>query len=297
MQTEVVKICPVCRGNTFRPVFNCEDHTYSHQQFTIQQCENCQLMITNPRPDQNTIGDYYKSDEYISHSGKTNSLFDWIYLRVRNYTLGWKQKIIQSRKPVGTILDYGCGTGEFIHHMVSNGWESFAIEPSDEARGKIKKHNNLTTFKSIDQLPEKKFDIITLWHVLEHVPNPDQLMQQLKQQLKEGGLIFVAVPNHEAFDAQHYKKHWAAYDVPRHFWHFAKNNMTHLLDNQQLLLKEVLPMKLDAFYVSLLSEKYKNQGHHNIFTPFRALINGLKSNSKGAESMNYSSLIYIAGHA
>jgi len=297
MQTEVVKICPVCQGTSFVSVFNCEDHTYSHQQFSIQQCENCQLMITNPRPDQNTIGDYYKSDEYISHTGKSNSLFDWIYLRARSYTLGWKQKVIQSRKPVGRILDYGCGTGEFIQHMVKNGWAGCAVEPSDEARNKVQKLNNLKTYKSIDELPEKKFDIITLWHVLEHVPNPDELIQQLKQKLNTGGLIFVAVPNHEAHDAQHYKKHWAAYDVPRHFWHFAKSNMTTLLSNQQLKLNEVLPMKLDAFYVSLLSEKYKNQGRHNIITPLRALINGLRSNSKGAKTMNYSSLIYIAGHA
>lgn len=278
----------------------CKDYTHSHQQFYIQRCEACHLLLTNPRPDQTTIGKYYKSEEYISHTGKTNSLFDWIYLRARTFTLKWKQNIITSRKPQGRILDYGCGTGEFVNQMAQNNWEALAIEPSDEARIKalqLSKSSNLSVYKTIAELPEKKFDVITLWHVLEHVPHPDQLIHHLKKKLNEDGLIFVAVPNYTSYDAAHYKNHWAAYDVPRHFWHFAPNHMAQLLTNSKLKLKETLPMKLDAYYVSLLSEKYRNNSKHSWVTPIKAILTALKSNAKARKTLNYSSLIYIAGHA
>lgn len=300
MQTELVKFCPVCKGSSFTDVFECKDYTYSHEHFNIQCCVSCQLLLTNPRPDNNSIGDFYKSEEYISHSGKANSLYDWIYLKARNYTLGWKHKMVSNRKTKGAILDYGCGTGEFINYMANNNWEASAVEPSDEAREKVKTHSknkNLFVYKNLDHLPEKKYDIITLWHVLEHTPHPDLLIGQLKEKLNEGGLIFVAVPNHEAYDAKYYQTHWAAYDVPRHFWHFAKSNIEKLYNNNKLILREVLPMKLDAYYVSLLSEKYKNNSSHNLATPVKAFITGLKSNAKARKTMNYSSLIYIAGHA
>lgn len=300
MQTEVVKFCPVCQGSSFVNEMECKDYTHSHQHFNIQRCEDCQLLLTNPRPDQTTIGNYYKSKEYISHTGETHSLLDWIYLRARNFTLRWKRNIISSRKTKGIILDYGCGTGEFITIMASNNWEAFGVEPSDEARKKVEtksKAINLSVFKKLDDLPEKKFDVITLWHVLEHVPHPDQLIQHLKEKLTEGGLIFVAVPNHKSYDAECYKNHWAAYDVPRHFWHFAPDQMAALFTNNNLNLKETLPMKLDAYYVSLLSEKYKNNSKHNWVTPIKALLKGLKSNAKARKTLNYSSLIYIAGHA
>lgn len=300
MQTEVVKFCPVCKGSSFAGIIECEDYTYSHRQFTIQQCLSCHLLLTNPRPDQNTIGDYYKSETYISHSGKSNSIFDWLYLKARNYTLRWKLNMITSRKLKSAILDYGCGTGEFINYMATNNWDTSAVEPSDEARAKVEaqsKNKNLSVYKQLEDLPEKKFDVITLWHVLEHVPDPDILIAQLKQKLNQSGLIFVAVPNHQSFDGQHYQKHWAAYDVPRHFWHFAPTNMTQLFGNHSLVIREVLPMKLDAFYVSLLSEKYKNNSHHNFITPFRALLTGFRSNVKARKTSNYSSLIYIAGYA
>lgn len=300
MQTELVKVCPVCNGTSFKNEIQCEDYTYSHQQFTIQQCMTCQLLLTNPRPDQNTIGDYYKSEEYISHTGKTNTLFDWIYLKARRYTVQWKYNLINSRKEKGAILDYGCGTGAFIHHMAKKNWEAVGIEPSDTARTRAEQlpaKKTLLLYKKLGDIPEKKFDVITLWHVLEHIPNPDQLIGSLKQKLNKNGLIFVAVPNHKSHDAQHYRNHWAAYDVPRHFWHFSQSNIRKLFDHNKLNLKEVLPMELDAYYVSLLSEKYKNKGTHNLVTPIKALLTGYRSNAKAKKTSNYSSLIYIAGHA
>lgn len=297
MGTEVVKVCPVCRGTSFSAYLECKDHTYSQDHFHIQQCSTCELLLTSPRPEQESIGDYYKSEDYISHSGKSHSIFDWLYLKARNYTLSWKLRLIQNRKSRGTILDYGCGTGEFINYMAANDWNAVGLEPSDEARAKINSRENLNLYRSIEELPDQKFDVITLWHVLEHVPEPASLISRLKQILKKDGLIFVAVPNHNSYDAQHYKKHWAAYDVPRHFWHFSQNNLMTLLNTAGLQTREILPMKLDAYYVSLLSEKYKNHKSHNLFTPFKAFVTAWRSNRKARKKMNYSSLIYIASHA
>jgi len=300
MQTEWVKICPVCKGTVFETVMQCTDHTYSHQPFVLQQCPSCQLLLTNPRPGPNAIGGFYQSDEYISHNRKARSFFDWAYLKARNHTLQWKHKLIASRKATGAILDYGCGTGEFIHYMAHKDWGAYAVEPSGLARGKARQlaaGKPLPIYESLEGLGGKKFDVITLWHVLEHVPHPGQLLATLKAKLNEGGLVFVAVPNHESYDARHYKQHWAAYDVPRHFWHFAQANMVQLLQHNGLAHLETIPMKLDAYYVSLLSEKYKNNLHHNLATPFMAMRTAWKSNAEARKTSNYSSLTYIAGHA
>lgn len=298
MQTESVKICPVCKGAEFKSIICCEDYTYSHKQFTIQACVFCGLQLTNPRPDQNSISEFYGSDEYISHTGESKSIFDLIYLKARRHTLDWKQKLVSAGKNKGTILDFGSGTGEFLSHMALNDWKAFGVEPSDKARKKAEGlPGNKQLVSELESLPERKFDVITLWHVLEHVPNPDLLLSQLKSLLNKDGLIFVAVPNHESFDAQHYGKYWAAYDVPRHFWHFAQRTLERLFINQGLALQKIVPMKLDAFYVSLLSEKYKNNGRYSLLSPVKAINIALKSNSRAQKNLNYSSLIYVAKHA
>ncbi|HCM76981.1 MAG TPA: hypothetical protein DIS90_11400 [Cytophagales bacterium] len=297
MQTEFVKHCPVCGGSNFQDVLTCEDHTYSHRQFTIQRCTQCELQLTNPRPDQNSIAQFYQSEEYISHSGKSNSLINFIYLKARSYTLKWKHGLVTKRKKKGSILDYGCGTGEFLAYMRKQNWETTGVEPSLTARQKANELVPDSVFHRLEDLPESKYDIITLWHVLEHVPKPEELIVKLKLLLKKDGLIFVAVPNHQSYDAKYFKSYWAAYDVPRHFWHFDQNNMELLLFNYGFKLLQKMPMKLDAYYVSLLSAKYKNNGRQNLFVAIKAFIKGFQSNQKAKKSMNYSSLIYIAKHA
>lgn len=300
MQTERVNKCPVCTGTEFENILACEDHTYSHELFNIQKCIECGLRLTNPRPNQNSIGEFYQSAEYISHTGKSHSLIDFIYLIARTFTLKWKRQIISSIKKNGSLLDYGCGTGEFVKHMASHQWNINGIEPSKSARAKAEKLINASKpaiLEKLEELPAIKYDVITLWHVLEHVPYPDQLLLKLKTLLNPNGIIIVAIPNYECYDAQLYGSHWAAYDVPRHFWHFSKTTLTKILDKQGYALRKIMPMKLDAYYVSLLSEKYKKGGKHSLLSPFKALINGLKSNAKGRRNQNYSSLIYIAGHA
>ncbi len=301
MQTEQVSNCPVCKGTSFKHFLTSRDFTYSQEEFNIQVCADCGLLATNPRPDQNSIGEYYKSEQYISHTRKPNSVIDFIYLKARTYTLRWKHKVIASKKNgVGHLLDYGCGTGEFMAYMSAKNWKVSGVEPSDKARDKAQElTNNLNAVidEDVKHFLGEKFDVITMWHVLEHVPQPDALLTQLKSMLKRNGLLIIAVPNNESYDAGYYNQHWAGYDVPRHFWHFTKSTILQLFSSRGLYVDEIVPMKLDAYYVSLLSEKYKNPQGQNMMSFIRAIKTGLLSNSKAKKSLNYSSLIYIARHA
>ncbi len=294
MTLETISQCPICLSNSSIPFITTKDHTLSHQDFNLQKCSGCGFVITNPRPDINSIGEFYKSEKYISHTGGSKAILDKIYLQARKLTLRWKHKLITNYKNSGHLLDYGCGTGEFLNHMQKNGWEITGVEPSDSAR---KKANEITKSFINSSLIEidRKFDIITLWHVLEHVHDLNEKIKSLKKLLKEDGIIFIAVPNHESVDAIHYKNNWAGYDVPRHIWHFSKSNMHQLLQNHGLTLAKTEPMKLDAFYVSLLSETYKTKKNLPIRI-FKALMNGIKSNASASKTGMYSSLIYIVTH-
>ncbi len=299
MGTELVKVCPVCRGTSFIKFLECKDYTHSHELFSIQQCKTCQVLLTNPRPDEENIGMFYPTANYISHSGKSTSIFDYIYLQARKIALRRKLNLIERHKKIGTILDYGCGTGEFLAFMLAHNWTTLGVEPAEYARTKAIKilGNNTDLVKgNIEELPVNAFDAITLWHVLEHVPRPDELLSSLKLKLNKDGFIFVAVPNHESHDAHYYREHWAGYDVPRHFWHFSPSQLQTILEGQGFKLHAKVPLKMDAYYVSLLSEKYKNNGKHNVLTPVKAFVRGLISNAKAKKTMNYSSLIYIARH-
>ncbi|HEY5691816.1 MAG TPA: class I SAM-dependent methyltransferase [Cyclobacteriaceae bacterium] len=299
METELVKSCPVCRGTSFRNILTCKDHTFSQEFFTIQECENCQLRLTNPRPDEDSIGKFYQSSAYISHSGKSNNIFDLIYLQARKLALRRKFRLINIYKQQGVILDYGCGTGEFLEYMAIQQWRVLGIEPAENARTKandlLLKYNGPVK-PTLDELSTSKFDVITLWHVLEHIATPDQLLSRLKIRLNKNGYLFVAVPNYKSHDADHYKEHWAGYDVPRHLWHFSQSQMKAIFEAQGFQLLDKVPLKMDSYYVSLLSEKYKNKARHNIISPIKAFIRGMTSNEKAKKSMNYSSLIYIARH-
>ena len=299
MQTELVNVCPVCRGTTFSNILTCKDYTYSQGFFPIQECETCHLRLTNPRPGADSIGEFYQSPTYISHSGKSNNIFDFIYLQARKLALKQKFRLIKKHKQQGTILDYGCGTGEFLEYMANHDWTVLGVEPAENARAKANHlliKSNGQVKGTLDELPTGHFDVITLWHVLEHIAAPGKLLSTLKKRLNKDGFIFVAVPNYKSHDAEYYKEHWAGYDVPRHFWHFSPPQIQTLFENHGLHLYDKIPMKMDSYYVSLLSEKYKNSGRHNLLTPISAFFRGIISNGQAKKTMDYSSLIYIARH-
>ena len=286
--------CPVCSGQSFKDYLVCKDYTTSGEQFQLKQCNFCDFVLTDPKPDELSIEKYYQSDNYISHTGGKKNLFDSVYLIARKIALGNKRRAIEKHSSGKTILDFGCGTGEFLREMKNHYWQVAGVEPSQLANGKASIATDTKIHRSISEIDETGIDVITLWHVLEHLHDLNGSLKKFHSLLSESGTIFVAVPNFESYDANHYKTFWAAYDVPRHLWHFSKENMKRVLANNGFKIVDVLPMKMDAFYVSILSEGYQNPTQAKILGLFKATLRGMLSNMKAKKKMNYSSLIYIA---
>ncbi len=290
-----IEKCLVCGSTQFEPFLVCKDYTVSKETFNIVTCKSCGFKFTNPRPENSVIGNYYKAESYVSHTNSKKGIVNRLYHIVRNYTLKQKLKLVSSYVSRGTILDYGCGTGMFLSECKRAGWETFGMEPDDNAR-QMASEKNLSLFADKNtlqlHLAEKEFQAITLWHVLEHVTDMYNTLAFFKHKLKHDGVLIIAVPNHVSYDAQYYKEYWAAYDVPRHLHHFELKSMKTLLENSGFQLVETKPMKFDSFYVSMLSEKYKT-GKVNLGHAFKI---GALSNSKAKDSSSYSSTIYIFQH-
>ncbi|MCC9072370.1 class I SAM-dependent methyltransferase [Flavobacterium sp. F-65] len=266
-----------------------KDHSVSKEIFELYYDETLDMLITSPQPNENDLGKYYESEDYISHTDNKRSLFEKAYHIVKNIALKNKLNLINSQNPQkGKILDIGAGTGDFLLTAKENGWETVGVEPSDRAKS-IATKKGISFVDKIADLENNSFDVITMWHVLEHVPNLELQIQELKRLLKPTGTLIVAVPNFKSFDANHYKTFWAAYDVPIHFWHFSKKAIQSLFEKVDMRLEKILPMKFDSFYVSLLSEKYKT-GKMNYLSAF---FIGLKSNWKAKRTLEYSSHIYV----
>jgi len=285
--------CPICGSISCTPYLQVKDYTVSQETFQIMECTQCRFLFTHPVP--KDLGSYYQSVAYISHSNQTNNITDLLYKTARTFTLRWKTNTIQKYTQSQTkhLLDYGCGTGAFLSHAKKQGWTISGVEPAYQPRQIATQATTVAINKSIDDLTSQQFDAITLWHVLEHIPDLHNIIGQLATRLKNNGTIFIAVPNHNSFDANYYQSQWAAYDTPRHLWHFGKKDINTLLNAHQLKLTEILPMKLDAYYVSILSEKYKHETQ-TLGTLIRGMAMGLKSNLKASRTKEYSSLIYIA---
>jgi len=286
--------CPICKNTDLKKFTDCEDYTVSHETFHVKQCALCTLAITTPRPVTEKLSDYYQSEEYISHSGKSSGGVGFVYKLARTLSLKWKKAKILKLKSEGSILDFGCGTGEFLNAMKNSGWGITGVEPSSDAWLKVEILNSNKINGTLGEISNQKFDVITAWHVVEHVPDLIQTVQNLKDLLAKDGIIFIAVPNYQSPDAEMYKAHWAGFDVPRHLWHFSKKSMNSLLDSTGLKLIDTIPMKLDAYYVSMLSEKYKNKNIIDLRCLIKGFLSGLKSNFLARSKTNYSSLIYVA---
>jgi 2-polyprenyl-3-methyl-5-hydroxy-6-metoxy-1,4-benzoquinol methylase len=289
--------CPICEAKNFTPFLTCLDHSISKENFNLVECPTCKLLITNPRPSLEHLTQYYLSDTYTSHTKKDKNLFDKFYISARKFTLQWKAGLVNQYthdKSDNSILDFGCGTGEFLNVKKRQGWQCHGIEPSTVARENANENIKTVIVPSIESLDSKNFfNAITLWHVLEHVHNLDETLHNLKNILGENGTLFIAVPNHKSWDGNYYKDYWAGYDVPRHLWHFSKRNMETLLNKNDFTLIDIVPMRLDAIYVSILSEKYLT-GRLTLSGFVKGIFNGIRSNISGMHTQEYSSHIYIA---
>ena len=253
---ETLSNCLICNSSQTNPFLVCKDHTVSRETFSIVQCNSCGFKFTNPRPEETKLGDYYKSENYVSHSNTKKGFINSTYQLVRKYTLLKKLQLISKYYKTGKILDIGCGTGEFLNTCQQAKWNTIGIEPSEEARKMAIENYGLDVRDELEikNLDKESFDIITMWHVLEHVPKLNERVEDLKKLIKPNGIIIIAVPNCNSLDAQIYKENWAAYDVPRHLYHFTPKDIESVFKKQDLKLFNVLPMVFDSFYVSLLSE-------------------------------------------
>ena len=265
-----------------------KDFSISQESFTLEYNAEFHLYKTTPVPE--NLDAYYESDVYISHTDAKESVIDKLYQRVKKITLSQKEKLLKSlsRAENTKVLDIGCGTGSFLQYLNENNWNTAGIEPNSSAKEKaIEK--GVTCFSETNALDNQKFDIITMWHVLEHVPDFNEQFEVFKKLLNKNGVVVIAVPNYESYDAHFYKEHWAAFDVPRHLWHFSETSISKIANKHNFELKQTKPMWFDSFYVSMLSEKYKFKKTNYA----RAFGIGLLSNLKAIKNKQFSSKIYI----
>ena len=258
----MILVCPVCNGSDHSDFLTAKDHMVSGETFTLKKCNECGMIRTDPVPADQDLPKYYESEEYLSHKNEKSGIFPRIYDWVRNYAVKGKCKYVIKNSNLGSgkVLDIGCGIGYFLNGMRSAGWEAEGIEPSDNARAVAKSEFefDLKNGNEVYNLDRSSFDVITMWHSLEHVNDLDGYLKQINKALRNNGTLVIALPNHTSFDAKYYKEFWAAYDVPRHLHHFSRSSIQRLLKNYGFKLKDKKGMPFDPFYVSILSEKYKN---------------------------------------
>lgn len=288
---ENVTSCPVCGSGEHKLFLSCRDYTVSGEEFTIRECTQCRFKFTSPRPAQHAIGPYYQSEAYISHSDSTAGVINKLYHAVRRKTLADKVNLINQLQPKGSLLDVGCGTGNFLKACADAGWQTKGVEADPAARQKAIETSGAEVQADLLQAYKgKKFDVITLWHVLEHLHQLEESLLKIKTLMAKEAVLVVAVPNSGSFDARYYRQHWAAYDVPRHLYHFNQDTLSKLFAKYGLKVADTKPMKFDAFYISMLSTKYRS-GKTNYV---ESVKNGLLSNAWAARNgNNYSSITFV----
>ena len=264
-----------------------KDHLVSNKEFTLDFDAEKEMLLTKPQPEASKLFQYYESDQYISHTDNKKGLIPFLYHIVKKRSLKNKLSLINSlKKNDKSILDIGAGTGDFLSFIQSEFISVKGIEPNQKAR-ELAQEKGISLEQDLKDVKGKLFDVITMWHVLEHVPNLEETIRDVESLLKPNGILIIAVPNFYSFDAAYYKNFWAAFDVPRHLWHFSKASMNKLFSDKLSLLK-ISPMIFDSFYVSILSEKNKS-GKLNLL---KAFFVGLRSNIYALSTKEYSSLIY-----
>ena len=267
-----------------------QDHSVSGEEFELKFNAEGDILITHPQPSKSESGKYYDSEDYISHTDSRRGIFERIYQYVKKISLKRKLNLIRPFKDEdANLLDVGCGTGDFLRAAHNDGWTVHGVEPNQGARSLAQHKTNATIYQSLEEVTESRFQVISLWHVLEHLHDLDEQIKTFSNLLAENGRLIIAVPNFKSFDASYYKNYWAAFDVPRHLWHFSKDGIRRIFSKHGMEIEQTLPMKFDAYYVSLLSEKYKS-GWMNFFGAFFVAS---RSNLKAAKTGEYSSLIYV----
>ncbi|TSA27984.1 MAG: class I SAM-dependent methyltransferase [Bacteroidetes bacterium] len=290
--SETISICPICDHQQFRLFLKGKDYFLTQEPFSIVACTACGFRFTNPRPNPVSAETYYQSEAYLSHDSSKRGIIPILYGMARRFNVHSKYNIVKTYAKGNSLLDIGCGTGEFLHLCRQKGLKCTGVEPSAKARNFAQNRYSLDVKADFltDISPSSRYHCITMWHVLEHIHGLDETMRKLTEVLEPDGVLIVALPNSNAHDATYYGKFWAAFDLPRHIYHFTRETFIKFASKYSLTCITILPQKLDAFYISLLSEKYRT-GSSNFV---RAVYRGLRSNCEGRNPLTgHSSEIYI----
>jgi 2-polyprenyl-3-methyl-5-hydroxy-6-metoxy-1,4-benzoquinol methylase len=273
--------CPLCSGKNISGFLKCTDHFLSRESFEIFKCSDCGFVFTQDHPGEAEAGRYYESEEYISHTDSKKSITDLAYQMIRKLMLMRKNRLVRKYTGIsaGKILDIGCGTGHFLSSMKLAGWETVGIEINEKARNYAGSKFNIEVITpgKIITLGTGSFDCITLWHVLEHFHEPYRTMEEVYRILKPGGICLIALPNNNSFDAKYYRQEWAAFDVPRHLWHFNQDTFSLFAELNKFKLHTIKTLPFDVFYISILSEKYRNQKMAFLIGSLKGLYFSMKS--------------------
>lgn len=297
MSLELLTSCPVCSTGDFDPHLEVKDHSVSHGTFQIVRCKNCNFLFTNPRPTEASIGVYYHSASYISHHDEPQTLLSKVYGQVRKIAVNDKINLVSkyNERKHKSILDIGCGTGFFLSACKQRGWSTSGTEPDGDARKTASSRIGVQICSSIfdEEMKEKHFSTITMWHVLEHVHRLDETLSWIHEHLEKNGTLIVAVPNAQSHDAKVFGPYWAAYDVPRHLYHFDQASMASVLARHDFKIFDIKPMIFDSYYVSLLSNKYKHGSSKMVSSFFTGSLSNIKGLNTNHDKPNTSSLIYV----
>lgn len=286
--------CPLCKSTDIAKRFACKDMFATGEMFDIVECHSCGLVFTQGVPDEKVIGRYYESPSYISHSNTSKGLMNKAYHLVRSIMLRRKAELIEKLTLLknGKLLDYGAGTGYFAKTMIDAGWNVTAIEKSASARELAKEELGIPIEpeEHLAAIEDKELDVVTMWHVMEHIQDPDRMWKEIYRILDDTGIAVIALPNCKSYDAQEYKEHWAAYDVPRHLWHFTPSTIMRWGEKHGFILERQYTMPFDGFYISMLSEGYRGATMKSV----KGLWNGFKGWCAQARRRSASSsLIYV----
>ncbi len=287
-------VCPVCSSTILNEKFSCMDYLVSHETFSIVGCGGCGFNFTQDHPDEKEAGKYYESEEYIPHSDTSEGVVNKLYRISRRVMLKRKSKLVRKVTGLisGRILDIGSGTGYFLNAMRLSGWQPEGIEINERARNFSATEFRLAIHdpEQIAKLEQGNYDCITLWHVLEHFHDAAGYLREVTRLLKPDGSLIIALPNCSSYDAKYYKHLWAAWDVPRHLWHFTPPTFRRFAEKKGFKIVSIKTLPLDVFYISMLSEKHRSSKLHflkgfikGFWFWFRCLFNKERS----------SSLIYI----
>ena len=272
--------CPLCKSKTTIKRIKTKDFSFSGEFFEIHECNTCLVGFTLPELSKKELEKYYNKEKYHSYQ-KDNSGFSLIYKFIQKINSRYKLNIL-NRLGIKNLLDYGSGSGEFVRFCNNKGISAFGFEPINKVKSEM-------VYQNINKIKDKRYDCVTLWHVLEHTKDPLSVLKFVKGVLNEGGWIIVALPNKDSYDNIYYGKTWAGYDVPRHQYHFNPESFKNLISSIGLKTEFTKPLFFDAFYVSVLSEKNSN----NLFWFIRGLIIGMWSNIRAFFDKKHSSIIYI----